>query len=172
MNLCNYNNRTFMNDSHDHSYFYFFLILKHRSYWEVNRPRGISHVLSNIQLAFPAVHIPFTSTTSSVPMPFWKVKSKLVGKVIAILRLRPTIDTEEPRHLGATNGQSFAGHYHSNLHPPSRQPLISMIHSTSAHVDPTSYLDTSSGLSDSTSSSNDLVHQAHNHQWYVTAFSH
>jgi len=100
-------------------------------------------------------------------MPFWKPKSKLAGRVFAILRLRPTIDKEEPE---PTNG--LAGDDHADNPPPSWPLSTSMIGWTSTHADTTTaQLDTSASLSDSTSSSDNPVPQAHNHQRYVTARS-
>jgi len=109
-------------------------------------------------------------------MRFWKRKSKLAGRVFAILRLRPTIDKEEPSHkLELTNG--FAGHDHSDSLRTAVSPLlpISMINlaATPSHADPTiAELDTFPSLSsDSISSSDDLAHQAH-YQRYEADCSH
>ena len=76
-------------------------------------------------------------------MSFWKPKSKLAGRVFAILCLRPTIDNVESSHFEPMNG--LVGHDHLDLPPPSRSPPIS---------------------------SDDSVHQAQNHQKYKTACSH
>jgi len=99
-------------------------------------------------------------------MPFWKAKSKLAGRVFAILCLRSTIDEEELSHLEPTNG--LAGHDQS----PSRPPPISLIGSTSTGADPIiAQSDTTFSHSDSISS-DDPVYQAHNHHRYETDFSH
>ena len=105
-------------------------------------------------------------------MPFWKFKSKLTGRVFVILRLRPTIDKEEISHVEPTN--SLAGHDHSDLPPPSRLLPNAMIGLTSTRADPTiAQSDTShTGLSDTISSSDNPVYQAHNHQRYETACAH
>ena len=96
-------------------------------------------------------------------MPFWKPKSKLAGRVFAILRLQHTIDKEKPDHLEPAN--SLVGHDHSDLPAPSRTLPISMVRSMSTHADPTTArLDTSPGLSDSMSLSDDSVHQVHKNQ--------
>jgi len=87
----------------------------------------------------------------------------LAGRVVAIFHLRSTIDKEEPGHLERKNG--LARHDSSDLPPPSGPLPISMTRLTSTHVDPTTArLDTSPGLSDSISSSDDPVSQAHNNQ--------
>ena len=111
----------------------------------------------------------YTSTTSSFRMPFLKSKSKLAGRVIAILRLRPTVDKEEPSNFEPTNGP--AEYDHSDL-PSSSRPPISMIGLTSTRTDPIiAQSDTAPSLSDNISSSDGPVHQAHNHQRYETTCS-
>ena len=116
----------------------------------------------------------YTSTTSSFRMPFLKSKSKLAGRVIAILRLRPTVDKEEPSDLEPTN--CSAGHDHSDLPSPSRPPPISMIGLTSTRTyddDPIiAQSGTAPSLSDGISSSDDPVHQAHNHPRYENTCFH
>ena len=104
-------------------------------------------------------------------MPFWKSKSKLAGRVFAILRLRPTTDKEEPRYLEPMD--DLAGHDRPDLSPSFRPPPISVIGLTSTRPDPIiAQSDTSPGLSDSISSYDDPVHRAHNHQRYEIACSH
>lgn len=94
-------------------------------------------------------------------MPFWKQKSKLADRVVAILHLRPAIDKDEPSHLQRKNG--LAEHDSLGLPSPSGTPPISMVRSMSTLADPTAaLLDTSPGLSDSISSSDVSVHQVHN----------
>ena len=93
-------------------------------------------------------------------MAFWKPKSKLAGKVFAILRLRPTIDKEEPEPM-----KGLAGDDHADHRPPSRSLPTSMIGWASNLVNTTTvHLDTSAGLLDSISSSDDPIPQVHNHQ--------
>jgi hypothetical protein len=103
-------------------------------------------------------------------MPVWKPKSKLAGRIFAILRLRLTINKEELSHLEPPNG--LAGQDHLDL-PASSRPLpISIIGSAATCSDPTiSQSYTSPSLSDSSSSSEHPVHQAPNHQRYETPCS-
>jgi len=91
--------------------------------------------------------------------------SKIARRVFANRRLWPTINKEKPDHLEPAN--SLAGHDRSDLPAPSRILPISMVRSMSesTHVNPTTArLDTSPGLSDSISSSDNSGYQVHNNQ--------
>ena len=88
-------------------------------------------------------------------MPFWKPKFKLLGRVFAILRMRPTVGKEESRgHLKATAG--LAGHDCPDL--PSTS--IPTIHFTSTHADHTI----------AQSSPDDFAHHADAHPRYENCF--
>ena len=104
-------------------------------------------------------------------MPFWKAESKLAGRIFAILGLRPTIDKEEPSYLEPTS--SLAGHDHSDFPDPTRSLPTSMIGLTATRTESTiTQSDTSPSLSDGISSSDDPVHQVHNHKRYKTTCLH
>jgi hypothetical protein len=122
-------------------------------------PSSYSFHFNYIQYHFPDLRY---------QMPFWKPKSKLAGRVFAILHLRPTTDKEE---LEPTNG--LAGYDRADL-PSSFKPLsTSMVGLTTTRADPTiAQSDTSPSLSDDISSSDDPVHEAHNQQRYETDCSH
>ena len=92
-------------------------------------------------------------------MPFWERASKLAGRVVAVLRIRPTIDEEETSHLKPAN--SLVGHDHSDLPPPSRPLPTSVFGLTSTHTDPlVVQSDTFPSFSVKVSSSDDPVYEA------------
>jgi len=92
-------------------------------------------------------------------MPFWERASKLAGRVVGVLRIRPTIDEEETSHLKPENG--LVGHDHSDLPSPSRPLPTSMFGLTSTHAGPlVAQSDIPPSLSVKVSSSDDPVYQA------------
>ena len=93
-------------------------------------------------------------------MLFWERASELVGRVVGVLRIRPTTDEEETSHLNPING--LVGHDHSDLPSPSRPLPTSMFGLRSTHGDPlVAQSDTFPSLSVKISSSDDPVCQAY-----------
>ena len=125
-------------------------------------PRGVFHS----QRALTPVRIPHTSTICNIRthMPFWKPKSKLAGRVFAILRSAPTFD-EETTYLKPSSGPA---HDRSDLPFPSRPPLTP-ITLTSTHADlATPRLDISLRPTDGISWSDDPTNQADHQERYGT----
>ena len=81
--------------------------------------------LTGIQLAFSPTsyslhfnYLPHFFCDIRTQMSFWKPRSKLVGRVFAILHLRPVIDNEEPSHSSEPTDASWS-HWTWSFGPPS-----------------------------------------------------